>query len=81
MTSASRDTVQVIPQPETSSVPKAVQNHREQQEKDEEHEELGIVKRAKESEFTAISMQDQASTQESSAEGESLKNYLDGENQ
>ncbi|WP_276273649.1 hypothetical protein [Haloarcula litorea] len=81
MTAADRRTVQVTPQPEINSVPKAVQNHREQQQEDEEDEDLGIVKRAKNSDFTAISMQDQASGTDSSVEAESLKKYLDGEHQ
>ena len=75
MTSASRDTVQVTPKPELSSVPKAVQNHREQQQEEEEEDELGIVKRAKESDFTAMSMQDQASTDSSNPDS-SLENYI-----
>jgi len=79
MTSASRDTVQVQPEPEISAVPEAVQNHREQKEQEDDEEDLGIVKRAKESDFTAISMQDQASSSESSVEAESLKKYLDGD--
>jgi hypothetical protein len=81
MTAAGRRTVQVTPQSEISSAPEAVQNHREQQQEDEEDDELGIVKRAKNSDFTAISMQNQASSTDSSVEAESLKKYLDGENQ
>lgn len=81
MTAAGRRTVQVQPEPEINPVPEAVQNHRQQQQEDDEEEELGIVKRAKQSDFTAISMQEQASSSESSVEAESLKKYLDGENQ
>ena len=80
MTSASRSTVQVTPEPEINAVPKAVQNHREQKKADEEDDELGIVKRAKQSDFTPISMQEQSSTNDSSVEAESLEKYLDGEN-
>ncbi|MFB1064792.1 hypothetical protein [Natrinema sp. H-ect4] len=76
MTSASRDTVQVQPEPEISAVPEAVQNHSKQQQEGEEEEELGIVKRAKKSEFTAISIQDQASTDSSSNPDSSLEDYL-----
>jgi len=78
MTSTARFTVQVQPKPEINSVPKAVQNHRQQKKADEQDDELGIVKRAKQSDFTAISMQEQDSTNDSSVEAESLKKYLDG---
>lgn len=78
MTIAGRTTVQVQPEPEINSVPEAVQNHREQQQEEEEDEELGIVKRAKNSDFTAISMQDQASNSSDSVESESLEKYLEG---
>ena len=81
MKDSSRTIVQVQTQPGINTVPEAVQNHRQQQEADEEEDELGIVKRAKKSDFTAISMQEQASSSESSVEAESLKKYLDGENQ
>lgn len=79
MSTTGRRTVQVTPQSEISSAPEAVQNHREQQQEDEEDDDLGIVKRAKNSDFTAISMQDQASNSNSSVEAESLKKYLDGD--
>ena len=77
MTSAGRRTVQVQPEPEISAVPEAVQNHREQhQEQEDDEEDLGIVKRAKESDFTAISMQDQASSDSSSNPDSSLEDYI-----
>lgn len=75
MISTSRSTIQVQPEPEINPVPQAVQNHRDQQEEDEEEEELGIVRRAKESDFTAISMQQQASTDSSNPDS-SLEDYL-----
>jgi len=78
MTSATRTTVQVTPQPEINTVPEAVQNHRQQKQEEEEDDELGIVKRAKEPEFTAISMQNNASSSKSSAQSESLEKYLNG---
>lgn len=71
--------VQVQPEPGISTVPEAVQNHRQQQKIDEEDRELGIVKRAKESDFTAASMQEQASSSESSVQSESLEKYLEEE--
>jgi len=73
--------VQVQPEPGINTVPEAVQNHRQQQKADEEEDELGIVKQAKESDFTAASMQKQASSSESPVESESLQEYLDGESQ
>ncbi|WP_157573594.1 hypothetical protein [Haloplanus natans] len=76
MTSSGRSTVQVQPEPEINSVPEAVQNHRREQQEDEEEDEPGIVKRAKNSDFTAISMQDQASTDSSSNPDSSLEDYL-----
>lgn len=80
MSSATRETVQVEPRPENNAVPEAVENHREQRKAEEEDDELGIVKRAKDSDFTAISMQNQVSDSESSVETESLRRFLDGEN-
>ena len=79
MTGTSRRTVQVQPEQETNPAPGAFQNHVEEQQEEEEDDEPGIVKRAKESDFTAISMQDQASSSNSSVEAESLKKYLDGD--
>jgi len=81
MSSATREKVQVEPRPENNSVPEAVQNHRREQQDEEEDDELGIVKRAKDSDFTAITMQNQTSDSESSVETESLRRFLDGENQ
>jgi len=82
MKATAREKIPVQVQPESNPVPEAVQNHRQQQrqEDDGEDDELGIVKRAKESDFTAFSMQDKASNSEDSVEAESLKKYLDGEN-
>jgi len=81
MKATAREKIPVQVQPESNPVPEAVQKHRQQKEVDEEDDELGIVKRAKESGFSAISMQDQGSNSESSVESESLKSFLNGENQ
>lgn len=81
MSSATRETVQVEARPEINAVPEAVQNHRREQQDEEKDDELGIVKRAKDSDFTAITMQNQAANSESSVETESLRRFLDGENQ
>jgi len=76
MTESSRTMVQVQPEPGISTVPEAVQNHRQQRKADKEDDELGIVKRAKESDFTAASMQNSASTDSSSKPDSSLEDYL-----